>query len=57
MGHVIGRSLLTGVNRELPHADWEVPPTTPRNYRLDVEQTSPSEDLQFAEHAIGEVLT
>jgi hypothetical protein len=37
--------------RELPHADWEVYPTTPWNYALDLER--PERDLVFEDHPIG----
>jgi hypothetical protein len=37
--------------RELPHADWEVYPTTPWNYALDIER--PEQDLVFENHPLG----
>jgi DUF1680 family protein len=39
--------------RELPHADWEVYPTTPWNYALDLNENA-LEELEFMEHLIGE---
>jgi DUF1680 family protein len=41
-------------SRELPHADWEIHPTTPWNYALDVDAATLTADLQTAEHPIGE---
>jgi DUF1680 family protein len=41
-------------HREMPHADWEVYPTTPWNYALDL--TSENLDtLIFEEHPVGDV--
>lgn len=40
-------------HRELPHADWEVYPTTPWNYALDLNEKA-LEELEFTEHPIGE---
>lgn len=40
--------------REPPHADWEVHPTTPWNYALDVGEETLAEDVTFAEHPIGD---
>ncbi len=37
--------------RDLPHADWEVHPTTPWNYALDMEH--PEQDLVFEERPVG----
>ncbi len=39
--------------RELPHADWEVYPTTPWNYALDVDHQTLESDVAFAEHPVG----
>ncbi len=39
--------------RELPHADWEVVPTTPWAYALDVTEDTLSDDLEFEEHEIS----
>jgi hypothetical protein len=36
--------------RELPHGDWEVYPTTPWNYALDIDATTLSQDITFSEH-------
>jgi len=41
--------------RELPHADWEVYPTTLWNYALDVSADTLDTDLIFAEHPVGPV--
>lgn len=41
-------------HRELPHADWEVRPTTPWNYGLVVE-AGRVVDLAFEERPVGEV--
>ena len=41
-------------HRELPHADYEVYPTTPWNYALDISEETLQEDLNFTEHPIGE---
>jgi DUF1680 family protein len=40
--------------RQLPHADWEIYPTTPWNYGLDVDQETLETDVTFHEHPIGE---
>jgi hypothetical protein len=40
--------------RHLPHADWEVYPTTAWNYALDVTHETVIDDLIFAEHPLGE---
>ena len=40
--------------RELPHADWEVYPTTPWNYALNVSETTLAHDVAFAEHPVGD---
>jgi uncharacterized protein len=39
--------------RELPHADWEVYPTTPWNYALAVNPVTLESDLTFAERPVG----
>ena len=41
-------------NRELPHADWEVYPTSPWNYALDLNEES-LDALKFEEHPLGDV--
>ena len=41
--------------RELPHADWEVYPTTPWNYALAVSEATLTGDVTFAEHPVGEM--
>jgi hypothetical protein len=41
--------------RELPHADWEVYPTTPWNYALAVNKASLLEDVTFTEFPVGEM--
>ena len=40
--------------RELPHADWEVYPTTAWNYALDVDETTLTSDVTFTEHQHGD---
>ncbi len=40
--------------RELPHADWQVYPTTPWNYALEIDETTLPNDLVFKEHPLGE---
>ena len=40
--------------RELPHADWEVYPTTPWNYALDIDQETLETDVTFHEHPVGD---
>ena len=40
-------------HRELPHADWEVYPTTPWNYALDINETTLEENIVFKEHPLG----
>ena len=39
--------------RGLPHADWEVYPTSPWNYALEVDETSLPRQIRFAEHPVG----
>ena len=39
--------------RELPHADWEVYPTTSWNYALDVDEGTFSEEARVIEHPLG----
>ncbi len=41
--------------RGLPHADWEVHPESPWNYALDVREDTLEEDMEFADHAIGNI--
>jgi len=41
--------------RELPHADWEVYPTTPWAYALDVSDGTLAQDVVFHEGEVGEV--
>jgi len=40
--------------RELPHADWEVRPTTPWNYALIVNENNPSESITFETCEVGD---
>jgi DUF1680 family protein len=40
--------------REPPHADWEIYPTTPWNYALDVSEETLVEDVRFVEHPLGD---
>ena len=40
--------------RELPHADWEVYPTTPWNYALAVDSATLDADVTFTERPIGD---
>lgn len=42
-------------HRELPHGDWEVYPTTAWNYALDVNEETLKNDIEFSEHAMGEM--
>lgn len=41
--------------RELPHADWEVYPTTPWNYALAVDKATLLEDVAFTEFPVGQM--
>ena len=41
-------------HRELPHADWEVYPTTDWNYALDVGEATLADDVRFDEHPMGD---
>ncbi len=41
-------------HRELPHADFEVRPTTPWNYALLVDEAKPETSVTFQEQPIGE---
>ncbi len=41
-------------HHELPHADWEVYPTSPWNYALDLNEKS-LDTLKFEEHPVGDV--
>ena len=38
---------------EAPHADWEVLPTTPWNYALELDRESPAESLVFEHREVG----
>jgi hypothetical protein len=40
--------------RELPHADWEVHPTTAWNYALAVSEETLAQDITFSEHPVGD---
>jgi hypothetical protein len=40
-------------HREPPHEDWEVYPTTPWNYALDVDRDTLDRDIQVTEHPVG----
>ena len=40
-------------HREPPHADWEVYPTTPWNFALDLGEGAADEAVRFTEHPIG----
>ncbi|MFH1007961.1 MAG: beta-L-arabinofuranosidase domain-containing protein [Candidatus Latescibacterota bacterium] len=39
--------------RELPHADWEIYPTTPWNYALDINEKTLSEGVVLSECPVG----
>jgi hypothetical protein len=41
-------------HRDLPHADFEVRPTTPWNYGLVLDSQRPEESIQFEQRPIGE---
>jgi hypothetical protein len=41
-------------HRELPHADWEVYPTTPWNYALAVSEANLARAVEFSEHPVGD---
>jgi hypothetical protein len=41
-------------HRELPHADFEVRPTTPWNYGLIVDERHPENSLRFEERPVGD---
>ena len=41
-------------HRELPHADWEVHPTTPWNYALAVTEATLADRVQFEERPMGD---
>jgi hypothetical protein len=40
--------------RELPHADWEVHPTTPWNYALAISDATLAQSIRFHEHPVRE---
>jgi hypothetical protein len=42
------------LDRQLPHADWEVYPTTPWNYALEVSEKNLTEAVRFEEGKVGE---
>ena len=41
--------------REPPHADWEVHPSSPWNYAIDVRDETLESDAVFSEHPVGTV--
>jgi hypothetical protein len=41
-------------HRELPHADFEVRPTTPWNYGLLVNEAAPQDSVRFEERPVGD---
>jgi hypothetical protein len=41
------------IRGELPHADWEVYPTTPWNYALLVNEANPADSIHFEQHSVG----
>ncbi len=41
-------------HRELPHADWEVCPTTPWNYALDINEGMLADNIEFVEAPLGD---
>jgi hypothetical protein len=41
-------------HRELPHGDFEVRPSTPWNYGLDLDDNHPERSLSFEERPVGE---
>jgi DUF1680 family protein len=41
--------------REPPHGDWEVYPTTPWNYALDISEETIRQDITFVERLVGDV--
>jgi DUF1680 family protein len=42
------------IGGELPHADWEVYPTTPWNYALAIDPAEPEEGIQLEARPVGE---
>ena len=42
------------VRGELPHADWEVYPTSPWNYGLQIDTAHPEESIEFEHRALGD---
>jgi uncharacterized protein len=42
-------------HRELPHADFEVRPSTPWNYGLLLDETSLESSVHFEDHPVGEI--
>jgi len=43
------------IGGELPHADWEVYPTTPWNYALQLDRNDPAASLEVEERAVSTV--
>ena len=41
--------------RQLPHADWEIHPTTPWNYALQVSEAGLEREVAFSEQPLGEM--
>ncbi len=41
------------VGGELPHADWEVTPTTAWNYALQLDPATPETSIRFESHGVG----
>ena len=42
------------IGGELPHGDWEVYPTTPWNYALELDPRDPAASLQFEAQPVGD---
>ena len=41
-------------NREPPHGDYEVRPTSPWNYGLDIDESTLADGVTFTEHPVGD---
>ncbi|MBT3272539.1 MAG: hypothetical protein HN368_05250 [Spirochaetales bacterium] len=42
-------------HREVPHGDWEIYPTTPWNYALEINEQTAAKDITFDDHPVADM--